>query len=170
LTNSRAYVGKTTRGLELRKAEHKYEASVSTNYPLYNAINKYGFDNFTFDVIYTAKDLADLNEAEKQYIQTLNTLKPEGYNLALGGEGIIFTEETRKKMSESRKILLSNKENHPNFGKSSGRAIKVLCLNNGIEYVSANKAAKELNLDCSSIIKVCKKKYIHTKGYSFKYV
>lgn len=45
----------------------------------------------------------------------------------------------------------------------------VYCLNNKQYYKSARHAAKMLNLDNSSITKVCKKKNKHTKGYVFMY-
>jgi len=44
-----------------------------------------------------------LNEAERWWIATLDSMAPKGYNLTTGGEGAIPCEETRKKMSETMK-------------------------------------------------------------------
>ena len=168
--DGKSYIGQTSRTLSLRKAEHKYDAHKETNYPLYNAMNHYGFENFIFEEVVTAETLDELNALEQFYIEKEDTLNPNGYNLSRGGQIKKFSEESRKKMSDSKKVLLSDKTKHPNWGKSSGRAKKIVCLNNDVCYVSANKAAKDLKLDCSGIIKVCKGKYAHTKGFRFKYL
>ncbi len=102
-TNGNQYIGQTLRTLSVRINEHKYESSVGTNYPLYNAIRKYGFNNFVFEKIDIAKDVNSLNDLEQYYIEYFNTLKPNGYNLNLGGGNKSPSEETRKKMSESAK-------------------------------------------------------------------
>ena len=52
--------------------------------------------------------LEELNEKEKYYIQQYNSLKPNGYNISLGGDGgpIHFqkhTEEAKEKMSKKKK-------------------------------------------------------------------
>lgn len=47
---------------------------------------------------------------------------------------------------------------------------KIICLNNSKKYYSIREAARNLNLDNSSISKVCKGKIKQTKGYKFKYL
>lgn len=47
---------------------------------------------------------------------------------------------------------------------------RVRCLDNGKEYFSGAEAARELELHCSKIHSVCKKKRKTTGGYSFEYV
>jgi group I intron endonuclease len=169
--NDKVYVGQTTRDLHERIASHKYCAGNRTNnLPIYNAMAKYGFDNFTFEEIDNASSIEELNKKEELHIEQLGSLFPNGYNLMSGGQNRLDSEETKKKKSRSRKILLSNKENHPNWGKTSGKAKRVLCLNNNVEYVSARKAAIELDLDPSAIPRVCKNEFSNTKGFRFKYL
>jgi len=45
--NGKVYVGQTIRPLEFRYAQHKSEARRGRRYALYNAIQKYGLQNFT---------------------------------------------------------------------------------------------------------------------------
>lgn len=70
------------------------------------AYDKYGEDKFKYEVLeYCEKDKLDI--LEQQYIkQFKSNIKPYGYNLTSGGQGsrhLVWTEESRKKLSESRK-------------------------------------------------------------------
>ena len=50
--NNKIYIGKTTRNPEMRWKEHIRDSkNNNNNIPLYNAFNKYGIDNFSFEVI-----------------------------------------------------------------------------------------------------------------------
>ena len=77
----------TTRNVETRKLEHlnTYNNSKSRtyNFKLYQAMRKYGFDNFEFLIIEECKN-DELEEKEKYYIELFNTVQ-DGYNEALGG-------------------------------------------------------------------------------------
>lgn len=50
---------------------------------IYDAIQKYGKENFSFEVIGWFEDY---NEKEKFYIQYYQSLVPNGYNIAIGGK------------------------------------------------------------------------------------
>ena len=112
--NGSMYIGQTYRELGLRKSEHKYDASTGLNYPLYNAMNKYGFDNFVFEVVATAETVEELNDLEQYYIEHFNTLKPNGYNLGRGGQNKKMTEETKKKMSVAHTGKVLTEEHRKN--------------------------------------------------------
>ena len=73
------------------------------------------------------------------------------------------------------KKVISIKRRNPNFlwhikGKNNYGAKRIKCLNNGKEYDFILQAARELNLDNSSITKVCKNKKESVKGYKFIYI
>ena len=74
---------------------------------LHRAMNKYGVDNFSFEIIDEVEnDL--LNQKEKEYIQQYNSLVPNGYNLTTGGDGTpgysrIQSPEEKEKRKESNK-------------------------------------------------------------------
>ena len=59
--------------------------------PFYRALNKYGTENFSFEVIDSTTDSDLLCELEKQYIQKYRSYihfeDSNGYNCTLGGDG-----------------------------------------------------------------------------------
>ena len=59
-------------------------------YPIHLAIAKYGEDNFEFKILEWTDDF---NNKEKEYIKTLNTICPSGYNIAEGGSNMIMFGE-----------------------------------------------------------------------------
>ncbi len=67
---------------------------------LNNAIRKYGAENFTITILAEC-EIDKLNELESYYIETLNTMTPNGYNLTTGGNNCRQSEETKKLKSES---------------------------------------------------------------------
>lgn len=83
-------------------------------------------------------------------------------------KGRKFSDEHRKNLRDSLKKVVRN----PEWGEKSGKARmkKVFCLNNFTEYESTKHAAKELGVESSSVSRVCKGIYKHTKGYIFRYI
>ena len=104
--------GKTYIGFDSRwpgrKASHKCSASkCKDNFLFHNAIRKYGFENFTWEVLCECEDLSlTLNELEPFYIKLFGSFGKHGYNLTVGGDGIhglAHSEETKRKISENNK-------------------------------------------------------------------
>lgn len=99
LINGKQYIG-TAVDYERRWCEHK---SGHGSKILKAAFQKYGINNFNFEVI----ELLPENEAkelETLMIEIFRTQAPRGYNITLGGEGTIGwapSKETRRKMSQS---------------------------------------------------------------------
>lgn len=79
----------TTRNIEIRKKEHlkTYNDSKSRmyNFKIYQAMRKYGFENFEFAVLEECED-NELEFKERYYIELFDTVQ-NGYNEALGGKG-----------------------------------------------------------------------------------
>jgi group I intron endonuclease len=106
--NGKIYIGKTTRTLEKRKSGHLSNAKYNESY-FHKALNKYGFDNFTWETIYnkiTSEE--DLNELEEFLISEYSVFNKDNlYNILKGGDsppnrkGISLSEEHRKKISKS---------------------------------------------------------------------
>lgn len=101
------YVGQTINPLD-RFKQHINDSKKDkrSSIFLYNAMKKYGIDSFTFEIIEENIPIENISERERYWINTLNTLRPNGYNLTLGGEGTFgykHTEETKKKLSEMKK-------------------------------------------------------------------
>ena len=70
----------------MRFTEHCSDTCSSKCPKLYNAIKKYGKENFKIECLVECND-SFLDEYETKFIDIYNTLHPNGYNLKLGGEG-----------------------------------------------------------------------------------
>lgn len=111
--NGKTYVGQTISTISHRFSQHK-KASTKYNTYLYNAIKKYGIDNFKIEQIDTASSLEELNNKEIYWIKTLNTKYPNGYNIANGGNGV----KGFKHSAETKELLrLKSKGNKNALGK-----------------------------------------------------
>lgn len=108
LVNLKGYIGKTV-DLEDRWATHKKVANGGPDkYPndyfaIHGALNKYGVDNFKFEVLeeFDSEEMA--YEFETWWIDYLGTyIRNWGYNLTFGGEGI--TKETMQKIRASSQL------------------------------------------------------------------
>jgi len=102
--SGKAYIGQTTVSVRKRWLEHCRKASRCIL--LASAIQKYGRDSFTLEVIHEAKSLDELNRLEFEFIKAFNTLYPNGYNLREGGDNSLLTQEVKDKLS---KIKLGKK-------------------------------------------------------------
>jgi group I intron endonuclease len=96
--NGKMYIGQTISSIEERWAGHCYNSSRCTR--MKNAINKYGKENFSIEVIEICSTQEELDEKETFYIKQLNTLSPNGYNLKLEGKGKgMYSEEAKLRIS-----------------------------------------------------------------------
>lgn len=131
--NGKIYVGQTAGNFERRKILHLSRARGVSNLPFYNAIRKYGPEDFVWEILEECRTIEELNEREEYWIKELNTIAPNGYNLKYGGKNSLYSEESRERMSEAkkgkkrkpfseehRKNMSEAKqgENHPMYGKS----------------------------------------------------
>jgi len=98
IINGKMYIGQTSFSLEQRWIKHCYDAKKETmeQRPLYQAMNKYGSENFQIEKIEDCED-DDLGCREIYWINKLDTYK-NGYNATYGGEGkkLFNTEEIIK--------------------------------------------------------------------------
>jgi group I intron endonuclease len=67
---------------------------------LNNAIRKYGVDNFEILTLYKGPE-SEIDEREIYYINVLDSLKPNGYNLKTGGDKGKNNPETIQKMKDA---------------------------------------------------------------------
>ena len=111
--NGKVYIGFAS-NLSKRKHRHKYYALVkNVTSCFYNAIKKYGWDNFDWKVIYQSKDrLHCLNVMERFFIEEYRSYigfsNCQGYNMTIGGDGALGnhkskTFEHKKRISQSHK-------------------------------------------------------------------
>lgn len=106
------YKRKMSHIILLRKNSHK-------NTHLQNSWNFYGEENFIFEIIDICDDVKERNVKEVDYIKKFNSLSPNGYNLASGGNASSPSEESRMKMSISKKGMILSDEWRANISKAT---------------------------------------------------
>jgi group I intron endonuclease len=104
--NGKVYVGKAN-DVKRRWEKHRAAAREGSDGLLYRAMRKHGVENFQIRVIDEADDESYvLNTLEPMWISRLRDEGVELYNLTNGGDGIpglVHSEETKRKMSESQR-------------------------------------------------------------------
>lgn len=98
--NNKAYIGQSIH-IEERWKEHERDSNTIDTL-LYRAMRKYGFDNFSFEVLEECPE-AKLNEREIYWIKFFDTFE-NGYNLTMGGDG--------RRAYDINKIVSLYKENN----------------------------------------------------------
>lgn len=161
--NGKCYIGQTRHSLDQRKLAHLRCAKKGVETHFYQAIRKYGEENFEWEIICSTNDKKHLNELETFYITKYDSIK-HGYNMVDGGENnimdiegiktkhdeIMRSSEVRNRISESmkkriadgtfftgehrRKLSESAKGNH-NFGTGDTRSIGCYCILENGEYL-----------------------------------
>jgi group I intron endonuclease len=118
LVNNKVYIGQTVSPKQ-RWPEHKYHARHGKVHPLYNSMRKNGISNFIFETISSYPTQLDIDSAEIQLIaQFKSSDRKFGYNIEPGGDGhCIMAEETKGKISKTRKALYAQGMPHPMKGK-----------------------------------------------------
>lgn len=118
-TNGKRYIGQSI-NIESRLNHHK-EMLINNqhfNKHLQNSFNKYGLENFIFEVLEECSK-EDLSIRERYYIKLYNSMN-EGYNKTSGGENIPGwqqTNEVRRKISE--KLKINNAMHRPEIAKKA---------------------------------------------------
>ncbi len=116
LVTGKQYVGQTTCELKERWKNHCKKTSNCVY--LKRAIEKYGYDNFSIQLICICFD-DDMDEYEKQYILKFNSVVPNGYNLKIGGNtNSMHNPESKAKISQRLKEYYTVHKHHsPQLGK-----------------------------------------------------
>ena len=96
--NGKKYVGITSQNPEKRWRNGE---GYKNNEYFYRAIQKYGWHNFTHEILYTGLSVSVAEAKEKELIKEYGCYMPEnGYNIQLGGNsGVKFTQESKRKIS-----------------------------------------------------------------------
>ena len=106
LGNNKKYIGQTTQQPAVRWSQHKstLKKNKCNNIYLQRAWNKYGENNFVFEMLEVCSTLSELNDKEWAYIQKYNTNNiSEGYNIRAGGNsGGAMSSATKQKLSTIR--------------------------------------------------------------------
>lgn len=125
--NNKCYVGFTSNALKKRKYQHKQKAYQNSPFAFHDAIRKYGWNNFEWEILYESWDGEHcLTIMEPFFISEYNSFGEHGYNMDKGGrKGMMglkrkpLTEEQKKNISiGTKKHTLKGKE-HPMYGSKA---------------------------------------------------
>lgn len=102
-TNGMRYIGITS--CPPNKRWGKNGSHYKSNAHFWNAIQKYGWDGFEHNILYSGLSVQDACTKEKELIEKYQTYNfAFGYNNTKGGEGVVeFSDHSKQLMSDSRK-------------------------------------------------------------------
>jgi group I intron endonuclease len=131
LISKKVYIGQTKKEPEERWRGHKstIKSGKGCCPILKNAVNKYGIENFKFEVLIICFD-KDLCKFEKEYIKKYNSITPNGYNANEGGEvggmfkGKHHSDETKKILSEKSRSRYMTEDSRKEHGKTVKNALQ----------------------------------------------
>jgi group I intron endonuclease len=134
LANGKQYVGKTIQKNPKERwyrhcSPHYYKSSLKA------AIDKYGKDNFKFEIVDRGETPEELSRKEGFWIDKLDTFK-RGYNRTVGGEINRMSDEAKKAISKKMK-------GRPQYGK---KCKPVVCENTGQEFLSHRDAVRHFGI------------------------
>ncbi len=118
--NEKRYIGKTEKTIQSRWLSHCKNVKNHINRYLYDAMNKYGINNFSINIIEICEYTKVPNAREKYWINFYKTTDKEfGYNMQEGGTGGTQSYEIR--MKAGKKISIKN------TGKKRTDEFKIQC-------------------------------------------
>ncbi len=113
------YIGFTSEKFRRRQKRHKMNALNGKKYHFYNAIRKYGWDNFEWEIIYQSKDKDHcLKIMEPHFISEYDSFH-NGYNMTKGGDGGPGYNHTIEMKIYMRSLKLGGKQTKEHIQKSS---------------------------------------------------
>ena len=181
------YIGQTKHeDFQTRLNGHVSDVKSGLKRHLYNAIRKYGWENFTVTIIHNFPREGDweerLDRLETLEISQRKTLAPNGYNNETGGNrNKTLHEDTKALMSQVR-----SGENHAMFGKHHSEETRGLLREANNKQVqqwskdtktiirtfeSIEEASRESGADASHISKICNRRgRLTAGGFHWKFV
>lgn len=115
--NGKSYIGQTTRNVETRFIEHCSKRDSNT--AISNAIEKYGRENFTIEIVFYASSMEELNKKEAELISNTDSLVPFGYNIKSAVTGHVHSEETKAKISQKAMGRIISQETRAKIGAAN---------------------------------------------------
>jgi group I intron endonuclease len=151
--NKKVYIGITSKPLQTRWSGHLVQLRQGNKRALYNAIRKYGQENFSIEEIDRAITAEELGMLEQKYILQYNSFGPGGYNMCAGGIGplgLLHSEETKNKIKAAikNKPPCSEKTRKKLSIAATGRKIPVEAV---ARQVAKRTGAKRTMEQCAAI-------------------
>lgn len=172
ITNKR-YVGSAARSFSKRWNLHVCELKHNRHHSchLQNAWNKYGAENFEFNILEKVEDKTKCTEREQHWIDFHNAANDEyGYNIcpkASSRLGCVTSDETKKKLRESCLGKTRSKESKQKMSKNNEKYTYKIITPDNEEIIITNlkQFCKEHKLSQGNMWEVTKNKRKHHKNY-----
>lgn len=178
--NGKVYIGKS-KNFENRKMSHFYNSNYKKTNPtkMKNAINKYGFDNIKWEIIFESDNIDIINKKEMEYIIFFDSIK-NGYNISNGGDGgdtisknirrnDIVRQQLKSKGIDPDKYVVITEELKLEILKdylNNGFSIKALCRKYSISQQRMSRLLKSENIE----IDRNKSSEVNTKTFDIEYI
>lgn len=136
--NNKSYIGKTEYpNPQKRFSEHINDRNRYPERPLYRAMNKYGIEYFSFEVI------EETNEPEKReiyWIDFFGTYGSSGYNATRGGDGKKYLDEEKiiKDYQKRPNMVSVAKEND-----CHADSVRNILIRNNVEIISSQEVTRQ---------------------------
>ena len=160
--------GKIYIGITMQKPENRW-GNNGNNYKssphFYSAIQKYGWDNFEHNILFTNLTKEEACLKEQELIHYFNSMNRDfGYNSTSGGDIFTMNKETKQKISQA---LMGN-QNGLGHQCSEEKKKKISEAQKGREFTEEHKqklseAAKSRHVPCSEEKKQILKEKSHKK-------
>ena len=161
--NGKIYIGITSQKPEDRWGSQGCNYKSSPHF--YSAIQKYGWNNFEHNILFTGLTKEQACLKEQELIKEYDLMNREfGYNSTSGGDIFVMNEETKQKISQA---MMGNKNGlgHP---CSEEKKKKISEVQKGRKFTKEHKqklseAAKNRHVPCSEDKKQTLKEKSHKK-------
>lgn len=150
--NGNFYIGATSAGIDHRKKSHLWDALAGRVgcKVLHRAIQKYGPEVFTWEIIAVLDSFKEMMAKE---VELIAELKPQ-YNMTTGGEGVIGLPRTKEWYAKVSKTLKAKGIRPPGLTDWSFAHKSVVCLNDNKFFKSVKAARAYYNIsDISGIFR-----------------
>lgn len=182
--DNRKYIGITK-----QKVKKRWQNGLGYKHStyFYNAIQKYGWENFEHIILYDNLTKEEAENKEKELIKLYKTTKKGyGFNINEGGFSPTITEQQKRKISKTEKGKKVSQETKEKLSKSIKKYYEingttenmkkyynsiikpVLCIETGKIYYG-QKELKEEGFNPAMVNSVCNHKRKTTSNYHWKF-
>jgi hypothetical protein len=150
-----SYIGKTIQNLNTRIRQHRYVPTDPRRYKcrcLLDAIQLHKWENFEVSTLWEG-DNSILGDMERHYINELNTIEPNGYNIREGGGRSEKVSDVSRQLMIDKQREISMRRNgllgwiKPNYSKVDKNKITsyslLVCINTKNQTIGCYKTYEE---------------------------
>lgn len=174
------YIGQTN------NIKNRWKPSAYKNcIKFYNAIQKYGWDNFEHEILVDKLTLEEANELETKFIIEYDSIN-NGFNLNTGGDNKLASQETKEKMSKVRKGVPKSEqhkqaiskaltgykqtEEHKKHNRKAQHRKSVECIETGEKYDSLAEAERQTGILGETISRQIRGIQKTTQGLHWRFI